>query len=129
MFRKRRSPARPTSTRRSSPSKRVERGERVVAVEPEVAREVVARPERDDDERQVALDRDRGHARHRAVAAGRAEHVRVGLARQLGGVVALAQDVRLDPARLRRLRQLLRARALGPAARIDQQEPRHRRTL
>ena len=39
-----------------------ERGERVVAVEAEVPREVVARPERDDDEREVAVDRDLRHA-------------------------------------------------------------------
>ena len=61
----------------------VERRERVVAVEAEVAGEVVARAEGDDDEGQVALDRDRGHARDRAVAARGAEHVRVGRARQL----------------------------------------------
>ena len=96
-----------------------ERGQRV-ELEPEVAREMVPSPVRDDHERQVALDRDRGHARHRAVATGCAEHLRVGGARQLGEVFSLAQDARLDPARPCRLGQLLRARALGPAARIDE---------
>ena len=104
----------------------LERRERVVEVEAEVAGEVVARAVRDDDERQVALDRDRGHARDRPVAARRAEHVRVRRARQLDDVVVLAEHARLDPARPRRGGQLVGRRALGPGARIDQQEPGHR---
>ena len=103
----------------------LERRERVVAVEAEVAGEVVARAERDDDERQVALDGDRGHARDRAVTARRAEHVRVGRACQLGDVVVLAEHSRLDPARLRRGGELVGRRALGPGARVDQQEAGH----
>ena len=55
---------------------RFERADRVVAVEPEVAREVVARPERDARERQVALDRHVGDRRERAVAAGHRERAR-----------------------------------------------------
>ena len=64
---------RPTSTRLSRPANALERGKRIVAVEPEVAGEVVPRAERDDDERQVALDGDLCNRRERAVAARHAE--------------------------------------------------------
>jgi hypothetical protein len=104
---------------------RVQRGERVVAVEPDVAGEVVARAEGDDDERQVALDGDRRHARDRAVAAGGGEHLGVGVPRELGRVVALAEHVHLDSPFPRRLRQLLGGRALAAGARVDQQQRPH----
>jgi hypothetical protein len=45
----------------------------IVACEAEVAREVVARPERDADERQISLDRDRGDGGERAVTARHAQ--------------------------------------------------------
>ena len=90
MFRKTRSFARPTSITRSSRShERIERADRVVAVEPDVAREVIARPERDAYERQPALQRDLGDRRERTVAARDPERVRVSSAGELGQVVAL----------------------------------------
>jgi hypothetical protein len=101
---------------------RLECGEWVVPVEPEVARKVVARPVRHDDERQAALG---GHGRNRAVAAGRAEHVGLRRPRELRGVVVLAQHVSVDPARPRRLGQLVRRRVLGARARVDQEEAAH----
>ena len=61
----------------------LECGERVVPVEPEVAGEVVARAERDADERDVLLERDLGDRRERAVAAGHPEHVGAGGPRHL----------------------------------------------
>ena len=88
----------------------LERGERVVAVEPEVAREVVARAERDADERDVLLERDLGHRREGAVAAGHSEHVRAGGPRDLLEVLALTQDMRVDAPLGRRGAQLLRGR-------------------
>ena len=66
---------------------RGERAERIVAVEAEVAGEVVPRPERDADERHVLLDRDLCDGSERAVAARHPEHVCVGLPRQLRQVV------------------------------------------
>ena len=89
----------------------VERRERVVAVEAEVAGEVVARAVGDDDERQVALDGDRGHARDRAVAA------RQRRARPSSASARARRRRRPRPARasrsscLRRLGQLVRRRA------------------
>ena len=56
-------------------AERRERGDRVGAVEAEVAREVVPCPERDADERQIALDPDLGDSRQRPVAARDAEDV------------------------------------------------------
>jgi hypothetical protein len=83
---------------------RVEGGERVVAVEPEIPREVVARPVRDADERELALDRDRGHGRKRAVAAGDSEHLGLVCSSKLDEIVAFTDDVNRDaaPARLGR---------------------------
>ena len=57
-----------------------ERSDRIVAVEADVAGEMVAGAERDADERQVALDRDVGDRRERAVAARHAERIGGGLA-------------------------------------------------
>ncbi len=80
--------------------------DRVVAVEPEVAREVVPRPERDADERHVLLDRDLGDGGERAVAAGHAEHVGSGAPRELLQVVAVLEEAHLDAAALRRVAEL-----------------------
>src|SRR5205085_5806200 len=55
----------------------VERGDRVAAVDPDVAREVVPRPEGNDDERKVALERDDSAPRQRAVASGDPKRVGV----------------------------------------------------
>ena len=66
----------PRSTRSSNPSvRRVEACGRVVAVEPEVQREVVAGARADDQERQVVLGRDASDERLGAVPAGNAQQV------------------------------------------------------
>src|SRR6266540_7327062 len=46
----------------------IERADRILPVEAEIPGEVVPRPERNADERQVALDRQRGDGRQRADA-------------------------------------------------------------
>jgi hypothetical protein len=89
------------------PTERLERAARVVPVDPEVAGEVVARSERDADEGQVSFERDGGDRRQGSVTARDPERVRVGRAREPGRVLAVSEDVRLDPERLRLLRQIL----------------------
>jgi hypothetical protein len=84
--------------------------QRIVAVEPEVAGEVVAGAERDADEGQVALDADRRHRRERAVPAGHADRVAVGGARDRVEVVALGEHVHVDALLPRRSRELVRPR-------------------
>jgi hypothetical protein len=89
------------------PTERLQRAARVVPVNPEVAGEVVARSERDADKGQVSFERDGGDRRQRSITARHPERVRVGRAREPGRVLAVAEDVRLDPERLRLLRQIL----------------------
>ena len=89
----------------------VERGQRrdrVVAVEPEVAGEVVSRPEGDADERHVLLDRDLCDGGERAVAAGHPEHVGTRVARELREVVAVLEEPDLDTARAGSVAKLVR---------------------
>ena len=57
----------------------VQRGDRIVAVEPEVAREVVSRSEGNADEGDVTLDRDFCDCGERPVTTGGAERPRVGI--------------------------------------------------
>ena len=80
--------------------------DRVVAVEPEVTREVVPRPEGDADEWHVLLDRDRGDSGERTVAAGHAEHVGSGAPRELLQIVAVLEEAHLDAAGGRRVAEL-----------------------
>jgi hypothetical protein len=89
------------------PTERLQRAARVVPIDPEVAGEVVARSERDADKGQVSFERDGGDRRQRSITARHPERVRVGRARQSDRVLAVAEDVRLDPERLRLLRQIL----------------------
>jgi hypothetical protein len=105
--------------------------DRVVPVEPQVPREVIARPVRNADERQPALHRDPSHARDRAVAPGRAQDIGIRRARMLRRVLSFAQDPRLDSACERPVPQLVRPRPAGaPGARVDQQQtPQFGRTL
>ena len=82
----------------------VERADDVVAVEPQVEREVIPCPRRDADVGKVVLHRDLCNERLRAVASGHADHV-CGprrLLRERAQIVALLQHDRLDasPARL-----------------------------
>jgi hypothetical protein len=95
--------------------------ERIVAVEAEIPREVVPRPVGNADKRDVALERDLGHASERPVAPGDAEGVGVGLSRKVSGVLALAEHVRLDTARLRTRSELLHGRLRVARARVDEE--------
>jgi hypothetical protein len=99
----------------------VERGNRVVAVEPEIAGEVVPRAERDADERQVAFDRRFPERRQRTVAAGDSDRAR-GTESELGAIVVVAEDSRLDATPLRLIGELFRARAFSARARIDEEQ-------
>ena len=58
--------------------------QRVVGVEPDIAREVVARAPRDADERQVPLDGHLSDGAERAVAAGHAQHLCVRFPGEVG---------------------------------------------
>ena len=73
------------------PSEGTERCHWFVTVEPEVAREVIARPERDADERGLTLERHLRHRCERAVAPGDAEHLRGGPARDARGILSRLQ--------------------------------------
>src|SRR5439155_14438006 len=76
---------------------------RIVAIEPRVSREVVARSTGDADERQVALDRDRDDRGERAVPARHSEYLRVRSATSRSGarvpVVHPALHTCLNPSR------------------------------
>src|SRR5205814_7365637 len=82
-------------------AERVEGRERIVPVEPEVAREVVPRAERDADKGQPTLDGNHRHTRKRPVAARSPERLSVRLSRECSDVLALRDDPRLDPPSLR----------------------------
>ena len=102
---------------------RAERGDRVVAVEADVAREVIARAERDADERQAALDRHRGHRRKRAVAARDAQDLGVRRARERGDVVPRREHVRVEPTLASRPGELLRLGKPDPARGLTNSRP------
>ena len=122
LFRKIRSPTRPTSIRRSRPeSNAASAASGSFAVEPDVPSEVVPRPERDADEGQVALERDPGDAPERAVAPGHPERLGVRGAGELFGVLSVPKDVRLDPARLGLAGQIAGVGAPAAGARIHDQ--------
>jgi hypothetical protein len=117
-----RPPTRPTSTRRSTASReRRQHPERVVDVDPDVAREVVSGAPRNADERHVTLDRDLCHRSQRSVAPGHPEHFGVGLACELSDLVTIRQDVHAHTERYCGSRQLLEARATVSRAGIDEE--------
>jgi hypothetical protein len=93
---------------------RLERGDRIVAVESEVAGEVVSRSEGDADEREVAVERDLRDRRERPVAPGDADRVRVGELRELRRLLARLKKSRLDSPAARFVRELFRARGSAP---------------
>jgi hypothetical protein len=102
---------------------RVEGADRIVPVQAEVAREVVPGPEGDADERKVALDRNGGDRRQRAVAPGHAERIRLRTPGHLGRILTVRlHDVRLYAAAARLLDQVIRARVVVTRARVDQQK-------
>jgi hypothetical protein len=100
----------------------VQRGDWIVAVEPEVASEVVSRSEGNADEGNVALDCDLCDCGERTVTTGGAERVRVGMTGEFCDVVSRLEDPRLDPAARCLLAELLRARASAARARVDQKQ-------
>jgi hypothetical protein len=102
-----------------------QRRERVVAVEPEVAGEVVPRPERDADECRAGLDRGCGDPGEGAVAACGAQDGSAGGPGKLRRVVAPLQEVRLDAALPGGARELVGARVAVAGARVDQEEALH----
>jgi hypothetical protein len=104
------------------PAEGVERRDRVVAVEPDVAREVVASAERHADERKVALEGHLRHLRERPVAAGHPERLGVGRTGEVRCVVTLAEDVDGHAAFLGGSDELIRARGVVARARIDEEE-------
>jgi hypothetical protein len=67
-----------------------QRGNRIAAVQPEVACEVVARPERDAHERDVKFERNLGNGREGAVSARHAERIGACGLRHRAGILALA---------------------------------------
>ena len=89
-----------------------QRSQRIVAVETEVAREVVAGAERDADERQVALERDLRDCRQRAVAAGHPERAGRRCAGQRADVVPVAENVTADSLLLGGRHQFVGGRAV-----------------
>jgi hypothetical protein len=98
-----------------------EGGDGVVAIETEVAGEVVPRAERDDDERDVVLDGHLGHGCERAVAARDADRPVRG-ACQLDRVVPRLEHPRLDPEPLSLAAELARVRSSAAGARVDDEE-------
>jgi hypothetical protein len=99
-----------------------QRADWIVAVESEVACEVVSGTERDADEGKVALERDLRDGSQRAVAAGDAERVRVGVPGELGRIVIRPENSCVDSAAARLVGELVRARTLVARARIDEQQ-------
>ena len=106
---------------------RVERGDRVVAIEAEIPREVVAGPERDADEREAPLHSDGGHGRQRAVAPGHPERVGLGSPGDLLKVLSVAEEVHVDPSAAGRVSELVGRRAVAAGAWINDQESGHGR--
>ena len=102
-----------------------ERRQRIVGIEADVVREVVARAPRDAGEGQVSLD---GHLRNRAqraVASGHAEHLGIRFPRELGKVVVLPEHVNLHVERLRGAAQLFDGGPAFARARVDEEKSRH----
>ena len=93
-----------------------QRAFRLVAIEAQVAREVVEGAGRDDDEGAAAFERDLGDRRQRAVAARDPERPFGRLPRDLARILALAQEVRLDSDPLRRRAAAHRPSRPGPTA-------------
>jgi hypothetical protein len=82
---------------------------------------VVPGAERHADELQIPLDRRLRESRQRTVAAGDPDRAR-GAPSQLGAIVVVAEDSRLDPAVPGFLGELFRARAFAARARIDEKQ-------
>jgi hypothetical protein len=100
-----------------------ERRERICAVEAEVAREMVPRPEGNTDERQLALDRDLSDRSERPVATRDADRVGEGArSHESRRMVAFSKHTRLDSSLVRRSGKLVGAGSATPRARVDQEK-------
>src|SRR4030095_7693059 len=92
---------------------RIERADRIAAVEADVPREVVPRAERDADEGEVTLDRNLRDRCHGSVPARHAKRVGLSAAGELGRVVRLGvEHMRFYPAAAGLLHQVLPARGV-----------------
>ena len=109
-----------------APLECADRGRRVIQVESRVPRKVVARPEWDAHEGQVALDRHLRDGAERAVAAGHPECLRVGGRRERRRIVLLAEDVGPDAPPFRLLEQRREALLRRARTRVHEQEAGHR---
>ena len=88
---------------------------------------MVPRPERDTHKLQLALDRDLRDRRQLPVVPRDAEGIRAGFARELPGIVALAEDVYFDSSLARRGCELVHGRSPLPRARVNQEKARQGR--
>ena len=107
-----------------NPGKRLERGEWIGAVEPQIAGEMVPRPVRNADEREVAFECNFGNGSKGAVAACDADAVRPRRPGQLRSIFPTAKDVCLDAARGGLLTEIVDARTRAARARIDEEVAR-----
>ena len=106
---------------------RLQRSDRIVTVEPEIPGEMVAGPERDADERGVALERNAGDRRERPIASGDAQDLSARGPRELRSVLPFLQDMGLDVAGLRLGRELLGSRRARAGPWVDEEEGRQGR--
>jgi flagellar biosynthesis/type III secretory pathway protein FliH len=106
---------------------RVERRDRIVAIEAEIPRKVVPRSERHAHERQPALERGFRDGCERTVATGDSQGVRLGARRQLVRILAGLEEVDLQPACDCRRTHVLRARSVTAGPGVHDQEPGQRR--
>ena len=103
-------------------------------VEPQVAGEMVACSRRHDDQRQVGLQSQRGHGRHRAVTAGDPQHLGAaldGTACKGRGVLARIHEQHMGAETLGRLDQpeALDLAAAGPGVHHQDRGRRARRRV
>ena len=88
-------------------------------------REVVPRPPRDADEGKVALDRHLGDRAQRAVAAGHAENVRLGRARELDQILAVGEHMDRDAPIARHRREVVDGRTVRARVRVHEENASH----
>jgi hypothetical protein len=99
--------------------------DRVVPIDAEVSGEVVPSPERNADERKVALEGDRDDGGERSVSTRHSQGFGSGLGRSagnLGRVVVLGEDVDVDTKATSFVGELFRRGPLVSRPRIDQEE-------
>jgi hypothetical protein len=97
---------------------RGKRGERVVAVEPDVPSEMVPGPKRDADEGGAGLESDRSDRGERAVSTRHAEDLGIRAPGNVAWILALRQDVHVDAAFTRRGGKRFGSRLPVPRSRV-----------